>query len=348
MRHSCSRGYAWLCALAAGFTALCAAEPGAAAPIHYHLIKSVTLGGEGGWDYITVDPETRRLYITRGTHVIVVDDRTGAVVGDIGDLKGIHGVAFLGDHGYVTNGGANTVVVFDRHSLKKLGEITAGMRPDGILADEASGRVFAFNGGSGDATAIDAASGTVAGTVALGGKPEAASVDDSDTVFVNIEDKSEIAAFNAKTLALERRWPLAPCESPSGQAIDVKHHRLFSGCENSIIAVSDTNTGKVVTTIPIGRGVDSNRFDPSDDLVFSSNGFAGTLTVAREVTPDRYEVLENVPTAMSARTMELDPTTHRVYTVAAEVKFGPPPAPGQRRVRPTIVPGTFRLLILGR
>lgn len=347
MRDSRPIGYAWLCALAAGLAALCAADSGTAATAHYHLIKSVTLGGEGGWDYITVDPETRRLYITRGTHVMVVDDRTGAVVGDIGGLEGIHGVAFLGDRGYVTDGGADSVVVFDRHSLRKLGEIRAGTRPDGILADEPAGRVFAFNGRSDDATAIDAASGTVAGTVALGGKPEAATMDDSGTIFVNIEDKSEIAAFNAKTLAVERRWPLAPCESPSGQAIDVKHHRLFSGCENSIIAVSDTRSGKVVATIPIGRGVDSNRFDPSDDLVFSSNGVSGTLTVAREVTPDRYEVLQNVPTAVSARTMELDPTTRRVYTVAADVKFGQP-TPGQRRPRPTIMPGTFRLLILGR
>ncbi|HTX23700.1 MAG TPA: hypothetical protein VMD03_03500 [Steroidobacteraceae bacterium] len=337
----------WLLRAAACAVSLAgfATASGAAADgLHYRLIKSVTLGGENGWDYLTVDPDARRLFIARDTHVMVVDTASGMPVGDIAGLAHVHGVALAGDRGYISDGGANSVVVFDRRTLAKVGEIRAGTGPDGILYDPFSHRVFAFNGRSGDATAIDAATGQVVGTVPLGGKPEAAASDDRGVIYVNIEDKGAVAAFDSKTLAVRRRWPLAPCSNPSGMAIDMAHERLFSGCRNALIAVSDTRSGTVVTTIPIGQGVDANRFDSDDGLVFSSNGFSGTLTVAREVTPNDYRVLENVPTARSARTMALDSKTHRVYLVAADIKPIPNPQPHGRRF--TVVRGTFRVLIL--
>jgi YVTN family beta-propeller protein len=329
----------------AGLGAVCTAF--AAETPHYHLLKSVILGGSDGWDYLTIDSLTHRLYITRGTHVMVVDAADGALIDDIRGFERVHGVALAHDRAYVSDGGADAVVVIDRRSLRKLETIGAGKGPDGILYDAFSDRVFAFNGGSGDATAIDTRTGRVAGTVALGGKPEAAAADGRGTIFVNIEDKSEVAAFDSKTLKVRRRWSLGSCEEPSGMAIDRLHARLFSGCRNSMMAVSDTRGGKVVATVPIGAGVDSNRFDPSGGLVYSSNGVSGTLTVVRELTPNDYTVLENVPTMRSARTMELDLNTHEVYLVGAQL--APTVAtPDHPHPRPTVVPGTFRLLILGR
>ncbi len=337
---------AWTIALGA----LAAASLAAGAEPHYHLVKTAILGGASGWDYITLDPETRRLFITRGTHAMVVNSRDGRLVGDIGGLKGIHGVAFAHRHGYITDGGSNSVVVFDRRTLKKLGDIAVGQGPDGIVYDPASDRVFAIEGRGGDVTAIDARTDKVAGMLSLDGRPEAGTADGHGMVYINIEDKSEVVALDSKTLTIVRRWSLAPCMSPSGMAIDAAHERIFSGCRNGVIAVSDTQAAKVVATIPIGQGVDSNRFDPATGLVFSSNGVSGTLTVAHEVAPDQYDVVANVPTARSARTMELDPATHRVYLVAAELKFPAGQPPGQRQqrrfVRPSVVPGTFKLLIL--
>ncbi len=358
-----SKGIRRLPVWALALGALVAAAVAAAAEPHYHLVKSVVLGGASGWDYITLDPETGRLYITRGTHAMVVNAGSGRLVGDIDGMKGIHGVAFAHRRGYITDGGSNTVVVFDRRSLKKVGIVPVGQGPDGILYDPASDRVFAIEGRGGDVTAIDARTDKVAGMLSLDGRPEAGAADGHGMVYINIEDKSEVVAFDSKTLTIVRRWSLAPCMNPSGVAIDAAHERIFSGCRNGVMAVSDTQAGKVVATVPIGQGVDSNRFDPATGLAFSSNGVSGTLTVAREVTPDQYEVLENVPTARSARTMELDPATHRVFLVAAELRFpgggppgqrpaGPPSppaagAPPQRRfMRPSVVPGSFKLLIL--
>jgi YVTN family beta-propeller protein len=350
----------WAIALG-GLGTLAAASAAAGAEPHYHLIKSVLLGGASGWDYITLDPETRRLFITRGTHVMVVNAGSGRLVGDIGGMKGIHGVAFAHGRGYITDGGSDSVVVFDRRTLKKLRNIPVGRGPDGIFYDPFSDRIFAIEGRGEDVTAIDARTGRVAGMLPLGGRPEAGAADGHGMAFINIVDQSEVVAFNSKTLTIVRRWSLAPCMNPSGMAIDAAHERIFSGCRNGVMAVSDTRAGKVIATVPIGQGVDSNRFDPAQGLAFSSNGVSGTLTVVREIDPDSYQVLENVPTARSARTMELDPATHRVYLIAAELKFpaGPPQQPaarppqspagpplGRRFVRPSVVPGTFRLLIL--
>jgi YVTN family beta-propeller protein len=314
---------------------------------NYHVLKTITLGGDGGWDYINRDPASGNLFITRGAHVMVVNPDSGKLLADITGLSGIHGTAFADGRAYVTEGGANQLAVIDPANFTKLATIPVGTRPDGILYDPASRRIFTFNSTSKDATAVDPVSGKVVGTVALGGKPEAAVSDEKGTILVNIEDKSELVAFDAASLAVKQRYPLAPCESPSGIAADLAHGRVFSGCDNKLIAVTDVKTGKVVATIPIGEGVDSNRFDPSGGLVFSSNGESGTMTVAQEASPDKYVVLQNLPTASGARTMEIDPKTHRLFVVTADRKPGVPTTE-QPHPRPVPVPGSFRLIILSR
>ena len=312
----------------------------------YRILNRYTLGGDGGWDYLNLDP-AGRMFITRGDHVMVVDPATGKQLGDITGLQGIHGTAFVGGKAYVSEGGANRVAVIDGKSLAKTGEIPVGTRPDGILYDAYSQRLFTFNGTSKDATAVDPAAGKAVGTVALGGKPEAAVSDGAGTIFVNIEDKSELVAFDAKTLKVKQHYPLAPCEEPSGMAADLAHGRIFSGCDNKLMTVTDMKTGKVVANVPIGEGVDANRFDPATGLVFSSNGESGTLTIAHEDSPDKFTVLQNLKTADGARTMELDEKSHRVYVVTADRKPGTPTA-DRPKPRPVPVPGTFRLMVIGR
>jgi len=313
----------------------------------YRVLNSYTLGGDGGWDYLNLDPATGNLFITRGSHVMVVDPASGKQLADISGLQGIHGTAFVGDRAYVSEGGADRIAVIDTKNLSKISEIAVGARPDGILFDPVSKRIFTFNGTSKDATAVDPVSGKAVGTVALGGKPEAAVSDGAGTIFVNIEDKSELVAFDAKTLTVMQRYPLTPCEEPSGGAADLAHGRIFSGCANKMIAVTDMKSGKVVAQIPIGDGVDANRFDPATGLVFSSNGRSGTLTIAHEDSPNKFTVLQNLATAEGARTMELDAKSHRVYVVTADLKPGTPTA-DRPNPRPVPVPGTFRLIVLGR
>ncbi|MBV8857521.1 MAG: YncE family protein [Acidobacteria bacterium] len=315
----------------------------------YRVMKQYQLGGEGGWDYLTMDSKNRRLYVSHATHVLVVNADTGAIVGDIPDTPGVHGVAVVDDagKGYVSNGRASTVTVFDLKTLKALKQIPVGKNPDTIIYDEASKRVFTMNGASQDVTAIDVKTDTVAGTLALGGRPEFAVTDEQGNVFVNLEDKSAIVEFNSRKLAVEANWPVAPAEEPSGLAFDRKHRRLFSVGSNKLMAVVNADTGKVLTTLPIGSGVDAAAFDPETGFIFSSNG-EGTLTIMHEDSPDKYSVVETVTTQKGARTMALDPKTHQVYLVTAE--FGPPPAPTPEhpRPRPSIVPGTFKLLVIGK
>jgi YVTN family beta-propeller protein len=315
----------------------------------YRVIKQVKLGGEGGWDYLTFDAKGNRLFISRGTHVMVVDADSGAVVGDIPDTQGVHGIALADEFGkgYTSNGRASNVTVFDLKTLKVLKQVPVGKNPDAIIYDPASKRVFTMNGASNNATAIDAATDAVAGTVALEGRPEFAVSDEKGHVFVNLEDKSAVVEFDPKKLTVISRWPIAPGEEPSGLAIDRKHARLFSTGANKTLVILNAETGKVVTTLPIGGGVDAAGFDPETGLAFSSNG-EGTLTVVHEDSPDKFTVIENVPTQRGARTMALDPKTHRVFLVTAE--FGPPPAPTPERPRPrpSIVPGSFTLLIVGK
>ena len=319
-------------------------------PSGYHVVKQYKLGGDGGWDYLIYDAKGNRVFISRSTHVMVVDADTGAVVGDIPDTQGVHGIALADEFGkgYTSNGRANTVTVFDLKTLKVLKQIPVGQNPDAIIYDPASKRVFTMNGRSNDATAIDAKTDAVAGTVALEGKPEFATSDEKGHVFVNLEDKSTIVEVDSQKLTALGRWPLAPCEEPSGMAIDRKHRRLFSGCSNKLMAVVDADSGKVITTVPIGQGVDANGFDDGADFAFSSNGGDATLTIVHEDSPQKFTVVENVPTQRGARTMALDAKSHRVFLVTAE--FGPPPAPtpDRPRPRPSIVPGSFTLLVVGK
>jgi YVTN family beta-propeller protein len=319
-------------------------------PSGYHLLKKITLGGEGGWDYITFDSPTRRLFISRQSKVIVLDVDSEKVVGEIPNTEGVHGIALAPEfnRGFTSNGRANTVTIFDLKTLAVIGTVPAGTNPDAIVYDPASKRVFAMNGRSSNSTAIDAATGKVVATIPLSGKPEFAVADGAGHVYVNIEDKSEMWQIDSQKLAATTHWPLAPCKEPSGLAIDVAHRRLFSGCDNKMMAVVDADSGKGIATPPIGEGVDADAFDPGTGFVFSSNGESGTLTVIHEDTPDKYSVVENVTTQKSARTMALDPKTHEVFLVAAQ--FGPRPAPTAEtpHPRPTILPNSFVVLVYGR
>jgi DNA-binding beta-propeller fold protein YncE len=317
--------------------------------VGYHLIKTIAIGGEGGWDYLALNSQTRLLYVTHGTQVEVLNADTGAKLEPITGFKRLHGVAFAYDQGrgYISDGGANSVTVFDLKTNKVLQAITlTEQNPDAILFDKFSGRVFTFNGRSSNATALDAATNKVVGTVDLGGKPEFAQADGQGMIFVNLEDKNEVVGFEAKGLAVKKRWSIAPGDGPSGLAIDVKNRRLFSVCDK-LMVVSDYEKGKVVTTVPIGNGPDADRYDPATGLVFASCG-DGTLTVVKQESADTYTVLASVPTAPRARTMELDLKTHNFFLVTAE--FGPTPAAtkDQPRPRPPVVPGTFKVLVFGK
>ncbi len=316
----------------------------------YHLVKKLTLGGEGGWDYLNADPATHRVYISRATHLMVLSP-DGIVLGDIPNLQGTHGAALAPElnRGYTTNGVSNSMTIFDLKTLAVVKEVklTGADRPDGFLYDPGSGRVFSFNARSQDATAVDAKTGDVAGSVPLGGKPEAATADGKGHVWVNIEDKSQLVEFDSKALKVVHTWPLTGCEEPTGMAIDNAHRRLFSGCHSGQIMVVDYNDGKIVTTVPIGQGVDSTWFDPGTQYVFASCG-DGTLTIAHEDSPDKYTVVDTLQTQRGARTMALDTGNHNIYTVSAD--FNPPPAPTAENPhpRPVPIPSTFTLMIYGR
>jgi DNA-binding beta-propeller fold protein YncE len=295
----------------------------------YHLTKTIAVGGDEGWDYLAVDSAARRVYISHGSHVVVLDADTNAIAGDIPDTQGVHGIAVAPDagRGFTSNGRANTVTVFDLKTLKPLSTVKTGTNPDAILYDPATRRVFTMNGRSQDATAINAADGSVVGTLALGGKPEFAVADGKGTVFVNVEDKAELVQFDAQNLAVLHRWSLAPCEEPSGLAADWKTRRLFAGCGNKLMAVISADSGKVVATLPIGEGVDANAFDPETNLAFASTG-DGNVTVVHQDSADKFTVVANIPTKKSARTMGLDLKTHALFLSAAEFDA---PAAGERR-----------------
>lgn len=314
----------------------------------YHVMNKLPVGGEGGWDYLIIDSSSHRLYISRGTHVMVLDTGTNKVVGDIPDTPGVHGIALAPElnRGFISNGKANTVFVFDLKTLKVTGQVATGDNPDAILYDPATKRVFVFNGKSKDATVFDASSGTVVGTMALGGKPEFAATDNKGKVFVNNEDTNEVIELDSRKLTMTKRYSLSPCIEPAGMAIDTEHHRVFSGCHNKLMTVLDVETGKVIGLVPIGEGVDANAFDPETGLVFSSNG-DGTLTVVRESSPGKFEA-ETVPTERGARTMALDPKTHKVYLPTAEFSPSPPSPVGAPRQRPVMVRDSFAVLVVGK
>jgi DNA-binding beta-propeller fold protein YncE len=337
--------------LGACVSAVSIALPAAAqSPTSYTVIKKIPVGGDGGWDYANVDGG--RLYVSHGSKLIVIDVATDAIVGEVPNTNGIHGAAIALDlnRGFTSNGRDTTVTIFDLKTLQSIGTVkTTGANPDAIHYDEASKRVFTFNGRGLNATAIDAVKGEVVGTIPLGGKPEFAQSDGKGLLFVNIEtDTGQIAVIDTKAVKETKRYWLPGCEGPSGLAYDRKHNRLFSVCGNKMMAVSDPTTGKVVAMVPIGPGVDAAAYDEALGLVFASNGGDGTLSVVKQESADKYTVVATVPTQRGSRTMALDAKTHRIYLAAAEFTPAPAPAPGARPARPTMVPGSFSILVVDR
>jgi DNA-binding beta-propeller fold protein YncE len=313
----------------------------------YHVVKTIPIGGAGRWDYDLVDTAARRVYVSHQTHVVVLDADSYAVVGDIPNTPGVHGIAVASDlgRGFTSNGKANTITIFDLKTLKVISTVkSGGQNPDAIYYDSGSKHVFAFNGRSSNATVINAAEGTVAGTIAVGGKPEFAAGDDKGHVYVNVEDKSELLEIDAQKMSVLHRWPLTGCKEPSGLAIDQKNRRLFSVCGNKKMMVVNADTGKVVATPAIGEDPDAAGFDPDTQLVFSSNGESGDLTVIHEDSPDKYTVIDTVPTKKYARTMAIDLKTHNIFLPMAE--FEPVAPKGEEE--PPMKPNSFGLLLVGK
>jgi len=310
---------------------------------HYEVTRRYVLGGEGGWDALTYDPASKHLFISRGTHVIVVDPASGKQIADIPDTAGVHDIALAPDagKGFITAGKANKAVIFDLTTLKSTGSIEVGQKPDITVYEPKTRRVFTFNGDSKDATAIDPKSEKVAGTVALQGKPEFAVTDGKGHIFVNIEDTAEIAEIDAATLKVINRWALKGCEEPSGLAVDTAHSVLFSTCGNKLLFVTSAINGNNMAQLPIGERPDGAAFDPGKKLAFSSNG-DGTMTVIGG-SGKNYKVEQNVQTQRGARTVALNPDTHEVYLVTSEFE---PPQPDKPNARPTPKPGTFTLLVV--
>ncbi len=317
---------------------------GHAANSEYMLKAKFAIGGEGGWDYLTYDPTANRLFIARGNRVQVINPDTGALLGEIPDTPGVHGVALAPDvdKGFTSNGRDNSVTVFDLTTLRTLRTIKTpnGENPDFINYDAASRQIFAFNGRSHNATVIDALTDRLVATVALSGKPEAAVADGQGKVFVNIEDRNEISVIDAASAKVSASWALKGCDEPAGLAIDTQTHRLFVGCHNKTLLVVDADLGKVIASLPIGAGVDANAFDPQTHNVFSSQG-DGTLTIIKASAGDKFNVIQNAITAPGARTLALNPTNHAVYLVSAE--FNPAVEGQQRR---SMKPGSFTLLVM--
>lgn len=323
---------------------------GAASAQSYKVLKRIPIGGEGAWDVPRVDPDAHRIYITRGTHVMVVDETTGKLIGDIAvaNAKGVHDVALAPDidKGFISDGSTNIITIFDLKTLKPISDVKiTGQDPDSILYDPATKRVFVFNAKSNNVTVLDANNNQVVGTVKLSGAPEQAQLDGRGNVFVNIDDKSSLMQFDAKTLAVKSEWPLAPCDGPSALSYDAAHRRLFAACDK-MIAVVNADTGKVVATPGIGGDPDGNGYDPATGLIFASCK-EGLVSVIHQDTPDKYSVISSVTTQFGTGTMTLDPKTHHVFTVTADYAT-PAKTPQNPRPRPRPIPGSFVILELGQ
>lgn len=317
---------------------------------NYKFIKSIPIGGEGGWDCLSIDARARKLYVTHSDRIVVVDLAQDKVIGEIADTPGVHGFAIAPElgRGFSTNGTESSVSVIDLKTLKTIAKVESGQNPDAAVYDPAHSEVYVFNGRGNSATVINAKSNNVVATVPLSGKPEFPAIDQlGERVFCNIEDKSEVAVIDMKTHAMTATWPLAPGEEPSGIAFDAVHHRLFVTCNNKMMMMLDSDTGKVVARTPIGTRVDGCGFDDAKQLAFASCG-EGTLTIAKEEAPDKLTTVQTLKTELGARTIALDPATHRVYTCTAQIApdTRPSPSPGERR-RPNYVPGTFHALVYG-
>lgn len=321
--------------------------PASAADVSYKLLKEIPVGGDGSWDYLAVDQYARRLYVTHGTNVVVIDIDQNKVIGEIGDTPGVHGFAIAPklERGFASNGRENKVSIVDLNTLKTLSKVDTGENPDAILYNEAQQEVYAFNGRGKSATVFEAKTGKLVATIPLDGKPEFAVVDTRvGRVYCNLEDKSEVVVIDAKEHKVLEKWPIAPGEEPSGMAFDGRHHRLFLGCGNKLMVMMDSRSGKVLASVPIGDGVDANKFDSETQLAFASCG-DGTVTIAREDALDKLTVVQTLKTEPRAKTMALDPKTHRIYLGSAKFEAtSEQPSPGKRQ-RPKTVPGSFKVLV---
>jgi DNA-binding beta-propeller fold protein YncE len=331
--------------------ALTAAQGVAAqTPAPYRITHTYVLGGDGSWDYVTPEPSLHRVFIGRQNRVMVVDTRDGRLLGEVSDIHGAHGVAMVesAHHGFATSGNDSSVVMFDPTTFKVLGRIPAAEDADALVYDAVSNRVFTFNGDAHSSTVVDPVAGRLVTNIPLGGKPESGVAAGNGKIYVNLVDNAEVVEIDGKSLTVTRRWPTAPCGQPVAMAIDTSHDRLFSGCRSGVMAISDYKAGRVVATVPIGSGVDGAAFDPVAGDAFASNA-DGTLTVIHQDDADTYHVVENLETAQGSRNMGFDPTTRRLYVVAAD--FGPLPADSRStstRRRPPIVAGSFRVLVVER
>ena len=310
----------------------------------YHFIKEIPVGGDGGWDYLSVDSAAQRLYVSHATKVVVIDLAQDAVVGEITNTLGVHGLAPAPElgRGMVTCGKENKAAIVDLKTLATITKVDTEANPDGMLYEPGQQEFYTFNGRGHSATVIDAKTAAVVTTIPLGGKPEFPQADPkAGRVYDNLEDKSEVAVIDTKTHAVVERWPIAPGEEASGMAFDADNHRLFLGCDNKLMVMMDSESGKVLASVPIGEGVDANAFDPGTKLAFASCG-EGTTTIAREEGPDKLTVVQVLATQRGARTMVLDPATHKIYLATAKMEA---PAEGERRGK--IIPGTFKILVYG-
>jgi len=315
----------------------------------YHFLKEIPVGGEGSWDYLSVDEANRRLYVSHATKVVVIDLDKEEIAGEIADTPGVHGLAPAPDlqRGVTSNGRENKASIVDLKTLATLSKVDTGLNPDGMLYEPSQQEVYLFNGRGQSATVIDLKAAKVVATVPLGGKPEFAQADPAaGRVYNNLEDKNEVVAIDIRKHEIVNRWPIAPGEGASGMAFDLTHHRLFLGCGNKMMVMMDSTSGKVVASVPIGQGVDANAFDPGTQLAFSSCG-DGTVTIAHEDGPDKLTVVQTLKTEPRAKTMALDPRTHKIYLASARFEPAPEPAPGERRQRPKMVPGSFKILVYG-
>jgi DNA-binding beta-propeller fold protein YncE len=323
------------------FSLAAAASP---AQSQYHFLKEIPIGGEGGWDYLSVDSDAQRLYVSHATKVVVIDLSSDKVIGEITNTPGVHGIALASDlgKGLVTCGRENKAAIVDLKTLQTLSKVDTGANPDGMLYEPGQKEFYTFNGRGSSATVIDAKSGKVVTTISLGGKPEFPQADPkAGRIYDNLENKSEVAVIDTKTHEVVNRWPVAPGEEPSGMAMDLKNHRLFLGCGNKTMVMMDSTSGTVVASVPIGDGVDANAFDPGTQLAFASCG-DGTTTIAHEDSPNKLTVVQTLKTERGARTMTLDPKTHKIYLASAKFEV---PAPGQRRGR--MLGESFKILVYG-
>ena len=313
----------------------------------YKFLNEIPIGGEGGWDILTIDSAASRLYLSHATKVVVVDLIKDTVAGEIADTPGVHGFVAIPEvqRGFSSNGKESKSSVVDLTTLKTTSKIDTGPNPDAVVYEPRHGEVYVFNHIGNSVTVINAKAATVSATIPLGGNPEFAAVDETaGRVYCNIEDKSEVAVIDTDKHEVIAHWSLAPGEGPSGIALDAAHHRLFSGCHNKMMVMLDTESGKVIDTVPIGAGVDGCAFDDARQLAFASCG-DGTTTIAREVTPEKLTVIQTLKTERGSRTMALDPKTHRIYLPSAKFEPAPSPSPGMSPARPRIVPNTLKLLV---